>query len=222
MLLGAHVRYDDPLQAAAARNADLPSRCSCRTPSRGSRPCLGPDAAELAGARVPIYVHSPYLVNVGSPNNRISIPSRKIIADTVAAASEIGALGVVVHGGHVGDDEESSRWGSMAQGAGVDRDLTVPVLLENTAGGEKAIVREIDAYERLWDEIGDFNVGVCLDTCHAWASGEDLTTVVERVTAAGARSIWSTATTRETRPARGATATPISVTATSPRGCCSD
>ena len=40
---------------------------------------------------------------------------------------------------------------------------------------------ELDA--RLWDEVGDFGAGFCLDTCHAWAGGEDLVGVVERVKA---------------------------------------
>ena len=35
----------------------------------------------------------------------------------------------------------------------------------------------------LWDAIGGHDVGVCLDTCHAWAAGEDLETIVERLTA---------------------------------------
>jgi deoxyribonuclease-4 len=58
------------------------------------------------------------------------------------------------------------------------------VLIENTAGGGHAVARELDNYGALWEEIGDFNVGVCLDTCHAWAAGEDLATAVERVRAA--------------------------------------
>ena len=136
---------------------------------------------------MPIYAHAPYLVNVGSPNNRVRIPSRKIMADTLEAAAAIGAAGVVVHGGHVGDDEDWTvgieRWVKALDAV----DLVVPVLIENTAGGGNAIVREIDNYGPLWEAIGDRNVGVCLDTCHAWAAGEDLSTVVERVRSATGR-----------------------------------
>ncbi|MGI9608684.1 MAG: TIM barrel protein, partial [Acidimicrobiia bacterium] len=57
----------------------------------------------------------------------------------------------------------------------------VPLLIENTAGGGNAIARDLDNYGPLWDEIGDYNVGVCLDTCHAWAAGEDLITAVDRL-----------------------------------------
>lgn len=181
--IGAHVRNESPLEAASIRDADL-VQIFLSDPQSWKRPVPRPDAAELAASPVPIYVHSPYLVNVGSPNNRVRIPSRKILADTVSAAAAIGAAGVVVHGGHVGEDEDVAvgvdRWRKALESF----EIAVPVLLENTAGGEKAILREIDAYARLWEVIGDFEVGVCVDTCHAWAAGEDLTTVVDRVRAA--------------------------------------
>jgi deoxyribonuclease IV len=184
--LGAHVRTESPLEAAAARGADL-VQVFLSNPQSWKPPLPRADAAELAASTLPIYVHSPYLVNVGSPNNRVRIPSRKILADTVAAAAAIGAAGVVVHGGHVGDDEDPSvgleRWRKALESF----DIAVPVLLENTAAGDKAILREIDAYARLWEIIGDFEVGVCIDTCHAWAAGEDLTTVIDRMRAATGR-----------------------------------
>ena len=60
----------------------------------------------------------------------------------------------------------------------------LPVLIENTAGGDFAMARHLDAIARLWDAIGGFdNVGFCLDTCHAHAGGEALADVVARVRA---------------------------------------
>lgn len=186
MLIGAHVRHGSPLDEAADRKADL-VQMFLSNPQSWKAPEPRPDAAALAATSLPVYVHSPYLINVGSPNNRVRIPSRKILADTVAAAAAVGAAGVVVHGGHVGDDEDPEvghdRWRKALESF----DVAVPVLLENTAGGEKAILREIDAYAALWEVIGEFGVGVCIDTCHAWASGEDMTTVVDRVRAATGR-----------------------------------
>ena len=43
------------------------------------------------------------------------------------------------------------------------------VLVENTAGGKNSVARYMDSIERLWEVIGDLNVGLCLDTCHTWA-----------------------------------------------------
>ena len=59
----------------------------------------------------------------------------------------------------------------------------VPVLIENTAGGDFAMARRFDALARLWDAVGEFDVGFCLDTCHAHAAGEELADVVDRIKA---------------------------------------
>ena len=59
----------------------------------------------------------------------------------------------------------------------------MPVYLENTAGGDHAIARYFDTIGRLWDYIGDTDIGFCLDTCHAWAAGEALVDAVDRIKA---------------------------------------
>ncbi|MBU1494449.1 MAG: deoxyribonuclease IV, partial [Actinobacteria bacterium] len=183
MLIGAHVGSDDPIGHARAKGADA-VQMFLSNPQSWKKPLPRDDAADLMASGLAVYAHAPYLINVGSPNNRVRIPSRKIIEDTVAAAAAVGAAGVVVHGGHIGDDEDLTvaweRWRKALQSI----DLVVPVLIENTAGGGNAAVRLVDHYGPLWEAIGDLNVAVCLDTCHAWAAGEDLETVVDRVTAA--------------------------------------
>jgi len=181
-MIGAHVGTAEPLAAAAGRDADL-VQIFLSNPQSWKAPPPRADAAGLKAADLPIYVHSPYLINVASPNNRIRIPSRKILADTLAGAEAIGAAGVVVHGGHVGDDEEVAvgyeRWRKALDSV----EITVPVLIENTAGGGNAVLKDIDGFGALWDEIGDYNVGVVLDTCHAWASGAALEGIVGRLKA---------------------------------------
>ncbi|HEX9978450.1 MAG TPA: deoxyribonuclease IV [Acidimicrobiia bacterium] len=181
-LVGAHVPSADPLGEAAARKADV-VQTFLSNPQSWKAPTPREDAAALAASPIRLYVHAPYLVNVASPNNRIRIPSRKILADTLVAAKAVGAAGVIVHGGHVGDDEAVSvgfeRWRKALESV----EITVPILLENTAGGGNAVLRELDGYGPLWQAIGGTEVGVCIDTCHAWAAGEDLATVVERLRA---------------------------------------
>jgi deoxyribonuclease-4 len=182
MLIGAHVPSVDPLQEAAARGAEA-VQVFLSNPQSWKKPVPRSDAAALRSAALPLYVHAPYLINVASANNRVRIPSRTILADTLEAAALLGASGVVVHGGHVGDDEDATagpeRWRKALES--VER--RVPILLENTAGGGKALLREVWRLGPLWEAIGGLGVGVCLDTCHAWAAGEDLGTLVERVCA---------------------------------------
>ena len=180
-LIGAHVKTGDPLAAAAATGADL-VQIFVSDPQSWKAPKPRDDVDELKASGVPIYVHSPYLVNLASANNKIRIPSRKILQQCCDAAAELDARAVIVHGGHVnaGDDIEAGieRWVK-----GLDQlKTTVPVYLENTAGGDHAMARHFDTIARLWDAIGD-RVGFCLDTCHAHAAGEDMVGVIERILA---------------------------------------
>jgi deoxyribonuclease-4 len=141
------------------------------------------DAEALRSSDLTIYVHAPYIINVASANNRIRIPSRKILQQTCDAAADIGAAAVIVHGGHVTADEDESegfvRWVKALDALESD----VPVYLENTAGGDHAMARHFDTIARLWDHIGDFDLGFCLDTCHAHAAGEEMITAAERILA---------------------------------------
>lgn len=186
MLIGAHVGSGDPLAEARERNAEV-IQLFISNPQSYKKPVPREDAGELIASGLPIYVHAPYIMNPANPNNRIRIPSRKTLAQTVEAAEAIGARGVIVHGGHVGDDEDIAvgyeRWRKALD----TFESNIPLLVENTAGGGNAVVRELDNYGPLWEEIGDYNVGVCLDTCHAWAAGDDLATAVERIVAATGR-----------------------------------
>jgi deoxyribonuclease IV len=137
----------------------------------------------LAAAPVPVYVHAPYPINVASGNNRIRIPSRKLLDQTMAAAAKAGAAGLIVHGGHVTADDDVDEGFARWRKALERMDMPVPLLLENTAGGNYAMARHLDTLGRLWERVGDLGLGFCLDTCHAHASGEPLDGIVERVLA---------------------------------------
>ena len=184
--VGAHVPSDDPLTEAEERGADL-VQFFLSNPQSWKKPKPRADAAALREARIPIYVHAPYLINVCADNNRVRIPSRKILQDTCDAASEIDADAVVVHGGHVtgdGPQEEGVvRWQKALDVLETD----MQVLIENTAGGDKAVARRVEWIDRLWDGIGGYGVGFVLDTCHSWAGGEPFEDLVPRVMAATGR-----------------------------------
>src|SRR5215471_6753636 len=151
----------------------------------------GPSPGGGIGAGLEVFIHAPYGINVASANNRIRIPSRKLLSQQLAAAAAVGAKGLIVHGGHV-TGGVNVREGYDNWRKAVERiDRPVPLLIENTAGGDHAMARGLDAIGRLWDTIADFSaasngnsaIGFCLDTCHTWAGGDDLATIVDRVKA---------------------------------------
>src|SRR5919107_1604970 len=190
--IGAHVDQRDPVAEAQARDTTLVQFFlgdpqSYKKPEvryAGGAAALRA-AAEAAG--IDLYVHAPYLINVATTNNRIRIPGRKLLQQHVDAAAAIGAKGLIVHGGHVdnADDEVVAKGYDNWRKAVQATDLKLPLLIENTAGGDNAMARYLDRIARVWDAIstaeGFDMVGFCLDTCHAHAGGNDLATVVEDV-----------------------------------------
>jgi deoxyribonuclease-4 len=192
LAIGGHGDDVDPIAEAAARDATL-AQFFLGDPQSWKGPTVsyagGAEALKKAAAdaSIDLYVHSPYPLNVASTNNRIRIPSRKLLQQVVLAAAEVGAKAVIVHGGHVlvSDDPAVGidNWRKC-----VDQlDIPVPLLIENTAGGDNAMARKLDRLDMLWEAIGKASdsemVGFCLDTCHAHAAGEDLSTIVDRVKA---------------------------------------
>jgi deoxyribonuclease-4 len=188
--IGAHVDQTDPIAEAKARETSLVQFFlgdpqGYRGPEvryAGGAAGLKADA-EAAG--VDLYVHAPYIVNVATTNNRIRIPSRKLLQQHMDAAAEIGAKGLIVHGGHVGNEDDPAKGFDNWRKAVEATDLRIPLLLENTAGGDNAMARHLDRIAGVWASIqqaeGAENVGFCLDTCHAWAGGIKLADAVEQV-----------------------------------------
>jgi deoxyribonuclease-4 len=178
MQIGAHVDSNDPAGAAKERDADV-VQFFLGDPQSWKAPTITEVDLEI-----PFFIHSPYVVNVASANNKIRIPSRKILDQHAKAAAKVGAQGLIVHGGHT-TAKDSDTLGLENWVKTFERmERPLPILIENTAGGDHAMARRMDAIARLWDAVGHFdNVGFCLDTCHAHAGGEDLVDVVERVLA---------------------------------------
>jgi deoxyribonuclease-4 len=192
LLIGAAFDAADPITGAQARGGDA-AQFFLGNPQAWAAPTLaypgGPsalrEAAEAAG--ILLYVHAPYVINVASTNNKVRIPSRSLLDKTLKLASACGAAGVIVHGGHLqeGDDPEVgfANWGKAL--AKVDSD--VPVLIENTAGGERAVARRLDSIRSLFEVATQYGAGFCLDTCHAHAGGLNMDTLVADILAATGR-----------------------------------
>ena len=104
----------------------------------------GPARQAPRTAGVDLYVHAPYIVNVATTNNRIRIPSRKLLQQHMDAAAEIGAKGLIVHGGHVNKDDDPAKGFDNWRKAIEATDIKIPLLIENTAGGDNAMTRHLD------------------------------------------------------------------------------
>jgi len=190
MDIGAHVDQTDPIAEAQARNAPhvqffLGDPQGYKGPE--IRYAGGADGlrADAEAAGVGLYVHAPYIVNVATTNNRIRIPSRKLLQQHVDAAAAIGARGLIVHGGHVNKDDDPEKGFDNWRKAIDATDLKLPLLIENTAGGDNAMTRYLERIGRVFDAVAATEqaglVGFCLDTCHAHAGGNSLETVVDDV-----------------------------------------
>jgi deoxyribonuclease-4 len=192
MIIGAHVDQVDPIAEAHSRGTTL-VQFFLGDPQGYKGPAYrysgGADGLrdDAAAAGIDLYVHAPYLINVATTNNRIRIPSRKLLQQHVDGAAAIGAKGLIVHGGHLGDAEDPAIGFDNWRKAIEATDLKLPVLIENTAGGDNAMTRYLERIDRVFDAIssveGSEKVGFCLDTCHAHAGGNNLETIVDDVLA---------------------------------------
>ncbi len=182
MLLGAHVPTADPLGEAAARGAEV-AQIFLSSPRRWASPTSRDDATSLRAGGLPLYVHSPYLLNLASADPQVRERSQVLLQDTCVAAEAVGALGVVVHGGQTGAGEDPALGPSRWRDALERLDTTVPILIEDTAGGPNAVASTIERIARLWAGLEGVATpfGCCLDTCHLHAAGEALVAGTERL-----------------------------------------
>jgi deoxyribonuclease IV len=139
----------------------------------------GQDAA-LRAAGQPIYVHASYLINLGSADELTAARSVSALDHALGRGAEIGARGVVVHtGSAVGADRDTA----LAQVASgllplLDKlgDDHPDLLLEPMAGQGQMLCAELGQLASYLDVL-DWHprACVCLDTCHVFAAGHDLT-----------------------------------------------
>jgi len=155
-------------------------------PRNWAAPVPHGDEDTLAASGLPMFVHAPYVVNPASPDAGVRHRSRTCLEAESVAAARLGACGLVVHGGHAGEDasvgDGIDRWVETLRGA----HLGCRLLIENTAGGSSAVARTPNDLGRLVEALRGVghDVGVVLDTCHAHAAGLDLRTVVDELSEA--------------------------------------
>ena len=126
------------------------------------------------------FIHTPYLVNVGSPTEATVEQSVASIAHNLARGARLGCSGVVVHAGSaVGEDRYEAALAQLRERLLPVLDAADPdgprLLIEPTAGGGRALAATVEDLGPYFAALDRHPlVGVCFDTCHAWAAGHDL------------------------------------------------
>src|SRR5258708_8477738 len=156
--IGVHLHEGDPLAAARAADAEV-VQFFLGDPQGWKAPTFPGEPAEVraafAAAGVDGYIHAPYVINVASPNNRIRIPSRKLLEQQLTAAAQVGAKGLIVHGGHVTAGVDPAE-GYASWRQAVERiDRPLPMLIENTAGGDGPMAPTFHPISPLWQVAPD-------------------------------------------------------------------
>jgi deoxyribonuclease IV len=128
-------------------------------------------------------VHALYLLNLASPKEDFYEKSLATLRSTVDAACAIGAEAVVFHvGSHQGAGFEAALERvvpAMREALDACSDTTW-LLMENTAGTGDTIGRSIEELAALFDALdGHPRLGICLDSCHLFATGYDVTDPAE-------------------------------------------
>jgi len=130
-------------------------------------------------AGIPALVHALYLVNLAAPDDAIYSKSVDTMRSTVDAACAIEADGVIFHvGSHLGAGFETGLERVVpALEQVLDRcNERTWLLVENSAGAGGTIGRSIDELVAIVDALGRHErLGVCLDSCHLFVSGVDVT-----------------------------------------------
>ncbi len=142
----------------------------------------------------PVIVHAPYLINLSAPDEIIYRKSLEAFSAELARADQLGSAGFVIHvGSHRGTGVEAG----IKKMAASLRDtikklpgLRTKILLENTAGAGSSLGHRFEYIAEIMERsAGEEKLGLCFDTCHAFAAGyavstasglEDILAEVER------------------------------------------
>jgi deoxyribonuclease IV len=128
---------------------------------------------------VPAFVHALYLVNLAAPDDDVYGKSVETMQSTIDAAGEIDSEGVVFHvGSHLGAGFDAGLERVVPAIAKVLDRCTERtwLLMENSAGAGGTIGRSLNELAVIFDALGRHErLGICLDSCHLFVSGVDVT-----------------------------------------------
>jgi deoxyribonuclease-4 len=189
-ILGAHMSIEGGVHKAVERGAD--AACDSIQLFTGSnqqwktRPLRDEEVAlfrerQVEHGVVPAVSHASYLINMASPDPELRRRSTNALLGEVDRCDLLGLPYVIIHpGAHMGSGEERAfdRIASVMNRVLRRRPGSrTKILLENTAGMGSSIGHRFDQLRAILDRLDrPDRSGVCLDTCHLFAAGYDIST----------------------------------------------
>ena len=191
LILGCHLSIGKGFSAAidaAERLGNNALQVFSHNASAWKMKPIDPQAAEAFQKRLAssslcyVVIHTMYLLNLATPDDSLFERSVAALIEEVSRAATLGVDRVVTHlGAHVGGGVEAGI-GRVIEG--LERVISSPsfasapdlrLLLENTAGAGTTIGTDFSEIGAIISGLSDpSRIGVCLDTCHAFAAGYDL------------------------------------------------
>jgi len=188
MLIGAHVSPSGGLPKAIERG--LERGCQAiqifNQSPRMWRPTIFAEDAIAAfreamdASRIDVVlIHAVYLLNCASEDPDIRAKTLVSLTQSLRVGAAIGASGVVLHPGSAkaGDPAAAIARAGATIAEALAESEGCPLHLENTAGAGGTLGRSIEELSALLEAAGgDERLGLCLDSCHLFASGYDIRT----------------------------------------------
>lgn len=187
--VGIHVSISGRLDQCVDRALELKCRGAFQiftcSPRRWDASPLDPAETtnfrkKVSESNFEVFVHMPYLPNLSSPDGTLYKKSVEVLRREISRCSELGIRNLILHfGSHLNTSIDGGRERIVEATRKSLREtegLQVRLLLENSAD-PKSVGSSFKSIGEVFDQVGDKNrMGVCLDTCHAFASGYDLST----------------------------------------------
>jgi deoxyribonuclease-4 len=184
MLIGAHVgSLKTAVERGVERDCDAiqifnQSPRMWKPPAYSEDEHFAPFRAALEDTEIEaVLIHGVYLINCASEDEAIGEKSLNSLVHSLAVGDAIGAHAVVLHAGSAlkGDPGEAIKRAGPLIAEALERTDGCPLHLENTAGAGGTLGRSFEELGALLEAAGGHDrLGVCLDSCHLFASGYDI------------------------------------------------
>lgn len=191
MKFGAHISIAGGIDKAPLRAYNVGCECFqifSRSPRGGKPPELRDELVEsffneCAKNKIKeYYIHTPYYINLCSEKEELRSSSINIVKEELERGSKLGVKYAMTH---LGSSKGANREKSIAlvieslQKIMNSGSFTTQLLLENTAGQGATVGDSFEELADILDKVKQYNIGICLDTAHLFASGCDFRTKEE-------------------------------------------